>query len=129
MAKNVDLDFIVGEIAGSMTGQASLLSKVAIQSTEPTADIDLYAEMDRRAALVVDSILDDAHKSVDMKDLGVKVLTSQDRQKEVLRSLGLEKRAKLSVLAAELTAIAARADAEGFRKQAADLRFAASKMV
>lgn len=129
MSKDIDLDAIANQIASSMTGQSALVSKASLSLAEPTADVDLYAEMERRAALVMASILDDAHKSVELSDLGVKVLTNQDRQREILRSLGIEKQAKLVEVAEELRAIAARADAEGLTKQAADLRYAASKMV
>jgi hypothetical protein len=128
MSKFVDTDGIVDAISGQLTGE-SLLPKSSLQTKEAAKEIDLYAEMERRAALYEDKLINDAHKSVELEGLGVKVLNVADRQKEVLRSLSGEGRKKLAGVAAEIRAIADKADTAGLRKQAADLRFVASKLV
>lgn len=128
MSKFVDTDSIVDAISGQLTGQ-SLLPKSSLEIKEAAKDIDLYAEMQRRAALFEEKLIDNAHKSVELEGLGVKVLNVADRQKEVLRSLGTEGRKKLAAVAEDIRAIADKADAAGLRKQAADLRFVASKLV
>jgi len=128
MAKSVDTDSLIAQVADHLTGQATI-PRSSFAAGTAVGDVDTFAEMERRAALFTDKLIDDAHKSVTLNDLGVKVLNNADRQREVLRLLDSGKRAKLAAVAGQLNSIADRADRAGFRKQAADLRFAAAKLV
>lgn len=128
MSKHIDENSIIEKLQLSLNGK-SLVPKESLKIAEPRPDIDLFEEMEKRAALFHSEVIDNAHKSVKMPDIGADILNNSDRQKLVLKSLGFEKQAALRAMSSELKAIANKADKAGLHKQAADLRFVASKLV
>lgn len=127
MAKFIDLDLILDSIAGKMTGQAAL-PRTAIKSEASLEDHDFSKVLSKQADKFYDKILDSHPDRTRLDGLNHEVLSGSEVQKQVLRSVGLEKRAKLADCASELKSIAEKADKAGLTKQAADLRYVASKL-
>lgn len=128
MAKFIDLDLIIDSISDKMSGEAAL-PRSLIRSASVEPDFDFSEVLKKQADKFYDDVLDSHPDRTRLDGLNHDVLSGNERQKQALRALGLDKRTKLASCAAELKVIAEKADAAGFKKQAADLRYVASKLV
>ena len=128
MAKFIDLDLIIDSISDKMSGEAAL-PRSLIRSAAVEEEHNFSEVLKKQADKFYDDEFSAHPDRTRLDGLNHDVLSGSAKQKEALRALDLDKRTKLASCASELKAIAEKADNAGFKKQAADLRYVASKLV